>query len=157
MIVRRVLPELTSLYSKKELIHLVGHQQVGDGLISEEAEAGFSKELFNHAQSMSIDDLAQEKNLASTLKFIKDSGRPVEIPDSPKITFVLLRSSLITSEPQPLQSLNWYVLIELYGSEGTLKARVDSLNKQLKDKDLKQWLEDREISVADAEAIIKLA
>lgn len=157
VIVRRVLPELTSLYSKTELIHLVGHQQVGDGLISEEAEAEFSMELFNHMQSMSIDELAQEKNLASTLKFIKDSGRPVEIPDSPKITFVLLRSSLITSEAQPLQSLNWYVLIELYGAEDILKARVDSLNKQLKDKDLKQWLEDREISVADAEAIINLA
>lgn len=156
-IVRRVLPELTSLYSKTEFIHLVGHQQVGDGLISEEAEAEFSMELFNHVQSISIDNLAQEKNLASTLKFIKDSGRPVAIPDSPKITFVLLRSSLITSEAQPLQSLNWYVLIELYGSEDILKARVDSLNKQLKDKDLKQWLEDREISVADAEAIIKLA
>ena len=157
VIVRRVLPELTSLYSKTEFIHLVGHQQVGDGLVSEEAEAEFSMELFNHAQSISIDNLAQEKNLASTLKFIKDSGRPVAIADSPKITFVLLRSSLITSEPQPLQSLNWYVLIELYGSEDILKARVDSLNKQLKDKDFKQWLEDREISVADAEAIIKLA
>ena len=156
-IVRRVLPELTSLYSKTELIHLVGHQQVGDGLISEEAEAEFSKELFNHAQSMSIDDLAQEKNLASTLKFIKSSGRPVAIPDSPKITFVLLRSSLITSEGQPLKSLNWYVLIELYGSEDILKARVDSLNKQLKDKDFKQWLEGQKISVADAEDIIKLA
>lgn len=157
VIVRRVLPELTSLYSKTEFIHLVGHQQVGDGLVSEEAEAEFSMELFNHMQSMSIDNLAQEKNLASTLKFIKDSGRPVAIADSPKITFVLLRSSLITSETQPLQSLNWYVLIELYGSEDILKARVDSLNKQLKDKDFKQWLEDREISVADAEAIIKLA
>ena len=45
----------------------------------------------------------------------------------------------------------------LYGSEDILKARVDSLNKQLKDKDFKQWLEGQELSVADAEAIIKLA
>lgn len=56
-IVRRVLPELSSLYSKKELIHLVGHQE-GDGLISREAEVEFGKELFSHARSMSSDDLA---------------------------------------------------------------------------------------------------
>ena len=153
-IVQRVLPELTSLYSKTELINLVGHRE-GYKLISKQAEAEFSKKLFNHEQSMSIDELAQEEALAWTLKFIKNSGRPVPIPDSPKITFALLRSSQIPSGGQPA-NLNWNVLVELYGSEDILRARVDSLNQQLKDKDLKQWLEGREISVADAEAIIKL-
>ena len=161
-IVRRVLPELTSLYSKTQLIYLVGHQQQGGGLISEEAEAEFSKELFNHAQSMFSDELAQEEELAGTLEFIKNSGRPVAIADSPKITFALLRSSQyrITSLEggQPLQCLRWdKVLVELYGTEDILKARVDSLNQQFKDKDFKQWLEGQEISVADAGAIVKLA
>ena len=159
-IVRRVLPELTSLYSKTELIHLVGHRE-GDGLISKQTEAEFNKALFYHAQSMSIDDLAQEKGLAETLKFIKNSGRPVAIADSPKITFALLRSSrhriASSDRGRPLQGLNWGVLVELYGTEDILIAQVDSLNKQLKDKDFKQWLEGQEISVPDAEAIIKLA
>ena len=159
-IVQRVFPELTSLYSKTGLIHLVGHQE-GDGLVSEEAKAEFSKELFDHAQSMSIDDLAQEGDLAWTLMFIKNSGHPVEIADSPKITFALLRSSLtlITSpdRSQSIPGLSWNVLVELYDSEKILKARVDSLNKQLKDKDFEQWLEGQKISAPEAGDIIKLA
>jgi len=157
-IVRRVLPELTSLYSKKELIHLVGHQE-GDGFISKEAEAEFSEELFNHMQSMSIDELAQEKDLARILIFIKNSGHPVAIADSPKMTFALLRSSRypITSSHKDLpRGLVWAdVLVELYGSEDILIARVDSLKKQFKD--LKPWLKGQKISIPDAEAIIKLA
>lgn len=160
-IVQRVLPELTSLYSKKELIHFVGHQHIGDGLISEEAEAEFSKELFNHAQSMSLDDLAQEEGLALILKFIRNRGHPVEIADSPKMTFALLRSSLILitspDRSQSVPGLSWNVLVKLYGAENILKARVSSLNKQFEDKDFKQWLESQQISVADAEAIIELA
>ena len=160
-IVQRVLPELTSLYSKKELIQLVGHQE-GHRLISEEAEAEFSEDLFNHAQSMSIDDLAQEEGLAWTLKFIKDSGHPVAIADSPKITFALLRSSrsriASSYRDQPSQGLSWNdVLVKLYGSEDTLKTRVNSLNKQFKGKDFKQWLESQKISAPDAEAIVELA
>ena len=157
-IVQRVFPELTSLYSKTGLIHLVGHQE-GDGLVSEEAKAEFSKELFDHAQSMSIDDLAQEGDLAWTLMFIKNSGHPVEIADSPKITFALLRSSLalITSpdRSQSIPGLSWNVLIELYGSEDILKARVNSLNQEFED--LKPWLESQKISVPEAEDIVKLA
>lgn len=158
-IVQRVLRGLTSLYSKKELIHfLVGHQ-LGYRLISKEAEAKFSKKLFNHIKSMSIDDLAQEEDLAGTLKFIRDSGHPVAIPDSPKITFALLQSSQlqITSLDggQPIQGLNWGVLVELYDSEDALKKQVDSLKKQFED--LKPWLESQKISAADAEAIVKLA
>ena len=161
-IVRRVLPELTSLYSKKELIHLVGHQQEGEGFISEEAEAEFSEELFNHAQSMSIDDLAQEEGLVWAFKFIKNSGHPVEIADSPKITFALLRSSrrmitITSSHRKHSQGLFWDALIELYGAEDILKTRVNSLKKQFKDEDFKQWLEGQELSVADAEALIELA
>lgn len=152
-IVQRVLPELTSLYSKTELINLVGHRE-GYKLISKQAEAEFSKKLFNHEQSMSIDELAQEEALAWTLKFIKNNGRPVPIPDSPKITFALLRSSQITSGGQPA-NLNWNVLIELYGSEDILRARVDSLKKQFED--LKPWLKGQKISAPDAEVIIKLA
>lgn len=160
-IVRRVLPELTALYSKTEFINWVGHQE-GYRFISKGAKTEFSEALFNHAQSMSIDDLAQEEDLAWILKFIKNSGHPVAIADSPKITFALLRSSLtrITSSDGDLsQGLSWDdILVELYGSKNILRARVDSLKKQLKDKDFKQWLEeDQKISTPDAEAIIKLA
>lgn len=158
-IVRRVLPELSSLYSKKELIQLVGHRE-GYKLISKEAVAEFNEELFNHTQSMSIDELAQEEGLAWTLKFIKDSGHLVPIPDSPEITFALLRSSLtrITSSDrdQPPQGLSWDVLVKLYGSEDILRARVHSLSQQFKGL-IKPWLESQNKLVADAEAIIKLA
>lgn len=157
-VVRRILPELSSLYSKSELINLVGHQE-GYRLISKEAEAEFGEELFSHTQSMSIDDLAQEEGLAWILKFIKNSGRPVEIPDSPKMTFALLRSSLILitspDRSQSVPGLSWNVLVELYGNEDILKARVDSLNKQFED--LIPWLESQNISVPNAKAIIELA
>lgn len=158
-IVQRVLPELTSLYSKKELIHLFGYQQKGDGFISEEVKAEFNKALFYHAQSMSSDELAQEEGLAWTLMFIRDSGHPVAIADSPKITFALLQSSQFQTRSgnEPSRGLSWEVLVELYGSKDTLEARVDSLKRQLKDKDLKQWLEGQKISIPDAEAIVKLA
>ena len=162
-VVRNVFLKLTSLYSKKELIRLVGRQE-GDGFISEEAEIEFSKKLFdefNRMQSMPIDELAQEEELAGTLEFIKNSGHSVAIADSPKITFALLRSSRYriasSSRDQPSQGLHWKVLVELYGSEDILKARVDSLNKQFKDKDFEQWIEGQNKSVADAEAIVKLA
>ena len=109
---------------------------------------------------MSIDELAQEEDLAWAFKFIKNSGHPVAIPDSSKITFALLRSplTLITSpdRSQSIPGLSWdNVLVELYGSEDTLKARVDSLNNQFED--LKPWLEGQKTSVPEAEAIIELA
>ena len=162
---RGILPQVTSLSSKVALVLLVGHRnEVGDKLVSETTAAEFEKSLLQEIRSASVDDLAGEYNLRRVLMFAGNvtdpSEGPLDIDDSPKLTFAILRSvrgearSIIpASEPYP--HLDWDFLKSLYGGEETLKARMENLNTQFED--LKPWIESLPMPFDDAERLLELA
>ena len=166
--VRRILPQVTSLSAKVELILLIGYRKdTGQKLVSETAADEFSTTLRGEIRSASADDLAQEHRLWRVLYFAKDtaeaSEEPLDIDASPEFTFALLRSvcgetitgSLGSRSVSRSPTLNWNVLIDLYGGEEMLKTQIESLNAQFDD--LKAWLKSRAISPDDAERLLKLA
>ena len=166
--VRRILPQLTSLSAKVELVLLIGYRKdTGHKLVSESAADKFATMLREEIQSASADDLAREHRLWRTLYFAKDAAvqreAPLHIDESPEFTFALLQSvygatitgSLGNRAVSRSPTLNWRVLTELYGGEETLKARIESLNRGFAD--LKPWIESRGISLDEAERLLQLA
>ena len=163
--VRRILPQVTSLSSKEALVRLGRHRAgSGDKLVSETAAAEFKRNLLQEIRAASVDDLAREYNLRRVLVFAVNvadpSEDPLDINDSPKLTFALLRSvraetkSMIPpAEPYP--HLDWDLLKSLYGGEETLKARIGNLNTQFED--LKPWIESLPMPLDDAESLLDLA
>ena len=157
--VRRILPELTSLYSKTELVHQIGYREDGDKLVPEVAAVEFEKMLLKEVRSVSVDELAGERHLAWDFKFIKDGivslEEPLNIHDSPKLTLALLQSAttIISSSDSHVSSrgLDWNLLTELYDDEETLKTRIKELNDQFEN--LKPWIENQMMSLVDAEAL----
>ena len=166
--VRCILPEVTSLSAKVELVLLIGYRKdTGHKLVSETAAHEFETMLGEQIRSAPTDDLAQEYRLWRVLYFAKDTLEPSEeasgIDDSPKLTFALLRSArgeTITGSSgsravSRSPTLMWDVLVDLYGSETLLKERIERLRAQREA--LKPWFENRGIALDDAESVIELA
>ena len=153
---RRILPEVTMLSSRVGLVLNIGHQESAGGskLVSETAAAEFEKALYEEIGSASSDDLAGDRNLTQVFRFAKavaDSlGRPLfKIPDSPKLNFTLLADYARTAwtgleTPSGWKDAlergqgYWDPLIEIYGGEEVLKARVENLRTQFET--LKPWI-----------------
>ena len=138
--VRSILPQLTKLSAKKELITMVGyHKNAGHKLVSQSAARQLEKDWRGEVRSATIDSLAAEDDLLWTLSVLKqDSGSgepPLEVPDSPSVTHALLRSACTVIRSQSLGShavhisprLRWDVLVDLYGSENVLRERIEKL------------------------------
>ena len=166
--VRRILPEVTSLSAKLELVLLIGYRKdTGRKLVSETDAQEFARMLGEEIRSTPTDDLAQEHSLWRILYFAKDTLEPSEealdIDDSPRLTFALLRSARGEATTGSLgsravirsPSLNWNVLVDLYDSETVLKERIERLGAQREA--LKPWFESRGIALDDAEIVIELA
>ena len=155
--VRGILPQVTSLSSKVALVLLVGHRdEVGDKLVSEPAAAEFERTLRGEIRSASPDNLAAEHDLGRILNFDKNTvdswEGSLDGGDSPRLTFAILRSGA-TTETDP--RLDWVGLIDYYGGEETLKARIENLNTQFED--LKPWIESLPMPLDDAESLLDLA
>ena len=161
--IHRILPKLTSLYSKTELVRLVTHQENDEKLVPEAAATEFRTMLLNKVKSMSVDELARECHLAWDFKFIKDDTElfeePLDIYDSPKLTLALLQSATttISSSDSHVSSrgLDWELLTELYDDAVTLKARIKGLNQGFEN--MKPWIENQKMSPDDIEALLELA
>ncbi len=167
--VHRILSELTSLSSKAELIRLIGHQpNYGKKFVSETAAAAFEAALLDEIRSSSDDELAEERHpVQSVLRFAKlaadPSSEPVQVGDSPRLTFNLLwdsRSAMTIGETgtrskKQIPKLYWDDLIDLYGDETTLKERIESLQEQFES--LGPWIEGRGISIEEAKDTLELA
>ena len=160
--VRRILPRVTSLSSKVELVLKVGHrEEFGDKLVSEEAAVELEKMLRDEIHTASADDLAEERDLGRILVLAKrgadPSEDPLDIPDSPKLTFAILRALAIkvTGASDYRTRPDRAFLIDLYGDEATLKARIESLNAQFEA--LKPWIESLPMPLDDAERLLELA
>ena len=138
--VRRILPQLTKLSVKRELITLVGHREgQGHKLVSESVAQRFEEAWRGEVRAATENSLAAENDLLRTMIIAKrDSGPtdpPINCPVSPSVTLALLRSARSEVRSQELGSrsvrwsprLQWGLLVELYGSEDTLRKRIEEL------------------------------
>ena len=163
-VVRRILPELKSLSSKVGLVQQISQQDVDDrGLVSAKAANELETMLRNEIRAASDADLAAERALSQVLYFAKPTGgtpeEPLELGDSPELTFALLRSArdeTVTGSSPVRRSakLDWERLIELCGSKEVLKTRINDLKSRFDT--LKPWLKVRRIPLDEAEQLLDL-
>ena len=138
--VRNILPQLTKLSAKAQLIIMVGHQEgAGHKLVPESTAHRFEEDWRGEVRSATNDSLAAEDDLLRTLFVAKRDSGPAEpaldVPDSPSVTLALLRSarSEVRSQAQGSRAvrrsprLQWDLLVDLYGSEDTLRGRIEKL------------------------------
>jgi hypothetical protein len=142
--VEKILPELTTLSSKLELIVQVGHHKnAGHKLISEEADHAFRKSWRSQVRAAPTELLLRDWNLYLALFEAKFQAHPSEddlvIPESPEITLRILQTarSEVTSwtsgsyAVQRFSRLDWDGLIKLFGNEPALRQRVDGIKMSL--------------------------
>lgn len=140
--VREILPELTSLSSQLELISDVGYREgAGHKLVSEATAAEFERDWREEVRTASVEQLAKERDLVRVFLLTKrdadPSEGPLSIEDSPRLTLAFLRAARSDALSQETGSravrrfprLAWDVLIELYGDEGTLRRRIESVKE----------------------------
>ncbi|MDE0404139.1 MAG: P-loop NTPase fold protein [Nitrospira sp.] len=156
--VQRILPKLPWFSSKIDLVRRLESQTGLDE---------FRRRLRDEIRSASVDDLAKDRNLAEVFEFAKNNLDPLEnsldINDSPKLTFALLRSVQTEGNSGLLgdravhrsTDLQWNRLVDLYESDAVLRERIESLSKQFED--LKPWItESLKMSPDDAESLFNL-
>lgn len=145
--VKEILPQVSTLSSKLELITDIGYREnAGHKLVSESAAKTFEKEWRSEVRAANADTLAEEKGLLYALLFAKRETDaiepPIEIADAPRLTLALLQSARSDVRSQSMGSRNirlsprlaWDILIELYGDEGILRERIEMLKaSQLED------------------------
>lgn len=140
--VRTILPNVTTLASKLELITIVGHlERAGHKLVSESAARVFESEWRNDVRAATPDELARERELLRIVLRTKKDAEPAEaafdIADSPAMTLAMLRSARSEVRSQSLDSravrryprLPWKLLVELFGDESTIRSRIEKLRE----------------------------
>ncbi|MEQ7870639.1 P-loop NTPase fold protein [Chromohalobacter salexigens] len=138
--VKQILPEVKPLSSKQQLVTIVGYREgAGHKLVSESAAERFESELRYEVRNASPEDLARETDLLRTLLLTKREAGPDEpeliVPDSPQVTYSLLKSARSEVKSQSMGSravhrkprLAWNVLTEVYGGEDILREQVEVL------------------------------
>ena len=166
--VRRILPEVTSLSSKVELVLQIGHREKSSHkLVSVTTARELETMLRNEIRPATTDELALERDPSRILEFAKHhagpSEKPFDMDDSPELTFVLLRSVRGQMETLSVDSrvvhripvLNWERLIDLYGDTEVLETRIKELKARFNI--LRPGIETRGMPLADAERLLELA
>jgi predicted KAP-like P-loop ATPase len=154
--VRAILPELTSLSAKLELITEVGYREgAGHKLVSETAATEFEGRWRSDVRSASSADLERESSLLRVLVVAKQDAAadepPLQIPEAPKLTLAILRAARNEVRSQSSGSrairrssrLAWEALIGLFGGHDELRERIARL------KETKPEGEDELLSLAD--------
>jgi predicted KAP-like P-loop ATPase len=138
--VKVILPQIQSLSSKEKLISIVGYREnAGHKLVSEAAAKTFETEWRAEVRAATPQQLSDEAGLLWTIwRAIKEaeSEEPeLVVPDTPAVTYALLKSARSETQSQTMGSravrrkpqLAWDILVELYGSEDILRARIEQL------------------------------
>ena len=138
--VRSILPQLTMLSAKGKLITIVGYREgQGHRLVSESAARRFEEDWRGEVRATTENALAAEDDLLRTLCVVKGDSGPAEpqfdVPNSPSVTLALLRSARSEVRSQGQGSLavrrssrlQWDLLVDLCGSEDTLRERIEEL------------------------------
>ncbi len=145
--VGEVLPELETLSAKREIISQVGYQEgAGHKLVSKDAAARFEAEWRAEVLAASAEALAREPDLVRVIYWSRqelDKAEPVlDIPPDPRVTLAALKSAVSETRSQSgdrravrrSSVLAWDTLVEVYGGEGALLARIGEL--QASDEDI---------------------
>lgn len=143
-----VLPELTSLSAKLELLTKIGYREnAGHKLVTEPVAERLNREWRDELRAASVDDLSREPELLTIFfeanRDLQEDEQPVAVPDDPSVTLALLRSSKTEAVSQYMgtRSVNretrlyWDILVGVVGGEGVLKARLDPLRSVASDAD----------------------
>jgi hypothetical protein len=138
--VRDILPHVTTLSAKLELIGQVGFREgQGHKLVSEAAAAEFERAWRDEVRRARPEHLLAEKDLLRVLIVAKqDAGAAepaLQIPHAPEFTLSVLRQARTESKSQEFGSravkrfprLAWDGLVILYGDEATLRERINEL------------------------------
>lgn len=146
--VRAILPELTTLSAKAQLVAMVGYREVaGHKLVSEVAADHLEREWRQQVRAAGEESLSAEWDLLRVLLMVQREAAPdeptLEIPESRQITLALLRAARSDVRSQTMGSravrraprLAWGVLEELCGGEEALKRRLDGLREVLSEDD----------------------
>ncbi len=139
---REILPQVTSLGSKMELVLDLGHREgAGHKLVSETAARDLELEWQRQVREASPDQLVRENDLLRVLRvaneFADDETMRVVVPDNPAVTQALLAAARTDVRSQTMGSrairreprLAWEALASLFGSDDTLVQRVESLRQ----------------------------
>lgn len=138
--VRAILPEVTTLSSKFELISDVGYRDgAGHKLVTQLAAAKLEAEWQAEVFAAAVADLVVEPDLLRVLVFARsqiatEHDLP-DVPADPTLTLALLRSAQTEALSQTMGSravrrdarLHWETLIAVYGDETKLIARIDEM------------------------------
>lgn len=138
--VGQILPKVTTLGSKRELILCVGHQDgIGHKLIDETAAKALEKVWRSEVRAADEDQLLRERELFWLLSQTRRESPPEEgalrVPNSPQFTLAILRSARTDVRSQAIGNravkysprLPWESLVQLFGDEATLRERVEAL------------------------------
>lgn len=138
--VREILPQVSLLSPKLDLITIVGHRDgAGHRLVTEEAAKGLEQEWRAEVRGADPALLSQEVDLIRVLGLAIDDAKEdeptISVPDLPEITLALLESAKSEVKSQAMGSravvrkprLHWEGLVKIYGDEGTLRQRIDAL------------------------------
>lgn len=150
-VVKSILPEITTLSAKFDLISMVGHKEGrGHKLISVEAAKQFESLWAIEVKAASDDILLKEPDLLMVLlhanRYLTESGEQIVISDTAELTLAVIKSSQSEAMNRAIDSravrkethLAWDALIELYGDEDVLKNRIDQVKDSVfvDDKDI---------------------
>jgi hypothetical protein len=140
--VREILPKVETLSSKLELINDIGHREGrGHKLATESGAAAFERAWRDEVRNATVPQLTSESDLLRVLLVAKrESERgeaAVVLEDSRELTLAVLQSARTNVRSQSFDSravrksarLAWDALVELFGSEDTLRARVGRLRQ----------------------------
>jgi len=138
--VRDMLPQLTTLFAKEQLINIVGHREnVGHKLVPEATAAELERNWRAEVRAAPADALAREEDLLRLVLLAQrrcDPGEPpMVMPDAPEVTLSVLRSARSEVRRQSVGSravrrlprLAWDALLEVYGDESVLRDRIERL------------------------------
>lgn len=137
-----ILPDLTSLRAKFELITDVGYREnAGHKLVSEAAAKRLERQWRDEVRAAEPSALAREDGLLWLLRFAKRDSTPEEpeivLPDDAAVDLAVLKSArsdvrsaspgnrAIHREPR----LAWEELVDLYGGEDVLVARLENIRE----------------------------
>ena len=138
--VHRMLPKITTLYGKRELILRIGYAKgVGLKLVEEAEAAALETEWRSQVRTTPPERLAEEKDLFRTLWWASDQegNEAIELPDLPALTLAILKSARSDAIKQSAGSrsliytphLAWDGLINLFGGEEGIRTRLEAVKK----------------------------
>jgi hypothetical protein len=138
--VRQILPTVTSLSSKLDLLVQIGHvPDAGFKLVPEPVAAELEREWRGEVRAASVSQLVREKELLRILVQAKITSLVGEdnliIDGSPDMTLAILRAAHSEAKRQTLGRravrripyLNWEALIRIYGDEAMVRGRIEAL------------------------------